>query len=639
MKPAITTITLLVANILLLGYVLVIDRKKPDTETDNIRRGNLAIFDPEAVTKIVLQTPEGKAEIVKLADESWRFTAPFNDRFDPKLMVEIFKDASHMRINDTVSAKEIKKEGWGADYFGFGDGTISLEMFDEDGSSLAGIELGAPTPVEKTVYARRMGDDSEQVHFVWSDLRDVIAQPFNKLRDRRLIYAKVDDVFRVKFRPPPAASLDVHVEKGLDRRWRMEHPLEARCDEELVEDLVANLAKLEVAEFVDQPGAGMEAAFDENRYEIVMRQHTPAADNKKITIEFGRLPTDEDDPHVLARVSDREGVLFRVDRGVHYAFGMDGNSLRDRTLADFDYNAVSGVRIKRVSGEEIALKRWGNAWALQRDPNDLQKLESANGRLVKELIERINDDEILQFASDAAADLEPYGLKEPAMEITVTRLYIDPAEEVEPGQKPMLIPIEDTLMLGVGFINQPGGEPFAAFKGEHYVYKIGDSLPSYIGRQKPLSFKTRQLWPRFTPFDLRKITIQDKTTQDPLELEYNHERNLWRATMGGVDVTDNIDRVVLDGYLEYLGGPPLGDGWTESTKHSILRLAEPDITITIDVIDPQDQKTPRRITFRATATVDRGKLYYGRIDSGADVILLNDDVIRNLRVPLKKLAK
>ena len=389
MKPAITTISLIVANVLVLGYILLIDRHRLDSDTAEARKSHLIHIDPEAVARVKIRTAEGEADVVQQADGSWRFTAPFEDRFSPRLMKELLEEgAAQLRINQTIGAKEIKKNGWDDEYFGFGEGAIGVEFMDRDGKSLGAVELGGATPYERTIYARLASDspEDEPVQLVWGYLRDVVTQPFSELRDRRLIYAKANDVFRVKFRPPSATNLEVHVERGPDMRWRMEKPLKARCDQDLVGEFIAKLAKLELHDFVDEPGADMEAAFDKDkRYEIAFRRRPPGSENSLITtVEFGRLPEDDKDPFVLARVSDRSG-LFLVDKRVHFTFGMDANTLRSRTLADFEYDAVSGVRIKRLGKEEVVLKRWGNAWALHRDPDKPDRFDPANGRMVKDL--------------------------------------------------------------------------------------------------------------------------------------------------------------------------------------------------------------------------------------------------------------
>ena len=642
MKPAVTTISLLVANILFLSYILLIDRKRPDTPEGMERDFNLGLKANQSleVRSVVLRSDEGEAEIVKQADGSWRFVAPFEDRFDPKLMAVLLEDAEAVRINQTISAKEIKKNGWDDKYFGFNEGSVKVEFFAEGGESLVAFELGGPTPYQGTVYARRLGEAADgAVYNVRGYLRDTISEPFDALRDPRLIFAKVDDVFRVKFRPPPAGTLEVHCDKGPDGRWRMEHPLKARCDQELIEELIGDLAKLEVAEFVDQPDADMEAAFDENRYEIVLRQRTLAEDNAKLTVEFGKVPADDADPYVLARVSDRDGI-FRVDKRVHYNFGMNGNSLRDRTLADFDYNAVSGVTVKRKGAEPIILKRYGPVWALHRDPANPKNIESANGRMVKELIEQINNEEIVRFASDAAADLELYNLHEPAIEVVINREYIDPNEVVEEGKEPTKIKFEDTLMLAAAAVTQETPEAYAAFKGEHYVYKIANILPPKIARKKASDFRTLQLWPRFFPADLRQVTIADRrSADDPLVLDYDHERNLWQATRGGEDVTGEIDRLVLDGYLQYVGRPPRGEDWVEATLDAELLLNDPDVTVTLSIVDPQDKKTPRSIKLIASATNDAAKYYFGRVNRGRDVVFIKGETIRALLTPLNRLNR
>ncbi len=105
-------------------------------------------------------------------------------------------------------------------------------------------------------------------------------------------------------------------------------------------------------------------------------------------------------------------------------------------------------------------------------------------------------------------------------------------------------------------------------------------------------------------------------------------------------MTDDIDRLVLDGYMEFIGRPPRGEDWTSPSKLSYMRLAEPDLSITIDVIDPQDQKTPRSIGFTAAATREGAKIYYGRVQGqGDDVLVLDEETIRALSMPLRRLLR
>ena len=192
--------------------------------------------------------------------------------------------------------------------------------------------------------------------------------------------------------------------------------------------------------------------------------------------------------------------------------------------------------------------------------------------------------------------------------------------------------------MGVGFVNQPGGEAFAAFKGEPYVYKIKEILPGLIGRNGPLNYKTLQLWPRFTAFNFRRVTIREKVSGTPLELSFDYTTNLWTAMRDGVDVTEDIDRVVLDGHLQYLGRPPRGKNWTLRSPRSDDRLLDPDLEITIELVDPQDNKTPQTIGLKASATIPGAQLYYGRVTPGSDVIILDATAIRMLTRPLLRLT-
>ena len=194
-------------------------------------------------------------------------------------------------------------------------------------------------------------------------------------------------------------------------------------------------------------------------------------------------------------------------------------------------------------------------------------------------------------------------------------------------------------MLGRGFINQPAGQVFAKFKDENPVYRIGTVLPPKIARLKAIDFKTLQLWPQFLATDLRRITLADKTSQKPLVLDYNFDRNSWTAMLDGVDITEDIDRMVLDGFGQYLGRPPRGEDWTPKTPIAEHLLSDPEVMITIDMVDPQDASVPRRIVFRATSTNQAKKFYYGQVNDGKDVIFLKGETLRYLTLPLRRVGK
>jgi len=659
MKPAVTTFTLLAANILVLGFILIFDKKS----TAEIREDELWLskFEIEEAVSVKFTTDEGKAEVVRQEDGSWRFVAPFEDRFAPEKMKEFLALASRLKINVGLEAREIEDEGFDDAHFGFDRNATKVEIFDSDGGTLSAFELGGPAPYEGNVFARRIGEGADDaVHYVWGDLRETTALSFEEMRDPRLIFAKTEEIWRAKFQPPETGQdVVIHIERAPDKRWQspemrwqLKAPLEARCDQESVKYIIGLLAKVEVAEFADESEVDM-SAFDESKYRIVLRKRTPVKADEKIEIEFGKVPTDENDPYVLARLPGNRSGVFKINKGIINALEMDAFTLRDRTLSDIDYGAVSEVTIKRgglrkaadqpdeAAPPDIVLRRLQQGWVLIRESTGHQK-ESANARKVIDLIDRLNSEEVREFESDSVVDMSLYGLDKPKIEMTIKRLYKNPDAPDDPDAP--LLAFEDTLMIGTSFKAQEGGNFFAAFKGESRVYKLEESLPLALYRDQDLSYKVLNFWPRFFPLNLRKISLLEKGKDTPLELEFDPEFTRWTGNYGKEDLADRVAResVFMGGYQQFLAAPPRGNRWSQPSAISEARLKDPDMTAIIDLVDPRDGKTPIRMTMSVAATSNVRNFYYVQVTIPGKVIpellIIDAGTFQTLAGPLKRLV-
>src|SRR5689334_2807802 len=75
-----------------------------------------------------------------------------------------------------------------------------------------------------------------------------------------------------------------------------------------------------------------------------------------------------------------------------------------------------GIRIKKVTGEVIDLRRDSGRWQMTQ-PQQLRADQDTVGSIVTNL-SSLNSDKLIE---DKATDLKPYGLTDPTLDITVTR--------------------------------------------------------------------------------------------------------------------------------------------------------------------------------------------------------------------------
>ncbi len=236
----------------------------------------------------------------------------------------------------------------------------------------------------------------------------------------------------------------------------------------------------------------------------------------------------------------------------------------------------------------------------------------------------MNENQVREFVADSAANLTPYGLKEPFLTLAWNDTSTSRAAPAAAGTgngftvEPV-IGLNTALHFGIDKDNHL----YAKYEDEPFIYRVGASVLNAVPRD---SARWKALNPvRFTQFGLRNITLS-MGTNPPVSLDYNPVTAEWKGTRAGQDLTPYIDRVKADrmsGKLATL----VVDDWVQDRSAAVKALQTPSITVAITVdVEPGNPKSATRVitlNFAPTVPAPDAAMFYGRLDNEPDIFTIN----------------
>jgi hypothetical protein len=162
---------------------------------------------------------------------------------------------------------------------------------------------------------------------------------------------------------------------------------------------------------------------------------------------------------------------------------------------------------------------------------------------------------------------------------------------------------------------------FAKYEHEPFIYRIDASLLPSLPTD---GIKWKGLGAlRFTTFALRRISLAYGAIA-PVVLDYNPVTAQWKATRGGRDVTEEIDRVKADQLAGNLARFTVQD-WAADRSEALQALQNPFLTIQIVLGEPGRADGPVReveIHFSPTQPNAETAFYYGQIKGDPDIFYM-----------------
>lgn len=580
--------------------------------------GRLYQFDPADVHEIHLAGP-GVIARFEETNGFWRSASPWEDRADPRNIAALINYTLRTTVEEAIPRDKVD-----ARLVGLETGNIMVRFDDIHGEMLAHYVLGRRTawfaedengedPVP-TVFLRPLERGRrDHVYACTHDPHPILNDGFRLLRDHRpfLFHPDAIDAVRILTAEGELTLAREHT----DSPWRITKPLDLATEKDAVRRLVEGLYELTANKIVE-PGEvtppGDQAAGE--KIEIAIHD-VVAGRETLLTVE---LPADPVARTAHATVSGRAAVFelpLRTEAGkvALLELPLTVNDLRDKTLTRLHGPALREIRIEPDGAEPVVLGRKPRTrWQLlgSREPEEIDE------RAFLKLIEAVTRDKVAGFVTDAAADLNQWGLDHPDL---ILRFASFDGE---------------SLILRIN--RGSGGEIHANRSGSSTVVQLDEATLTRIGTRR-YQWKSPLLW-NLPVVDV--ISIQRQFAGQPeLRLKYSHLLETWVAEREGEDITPTLNPNRANFLLNTLERLQVLR-WLSPLDSSAARaLLEPRLQITVQQQLVDDLGDPTGTRFRTlflspVSNSPQNQFYYGRVDGEPHFFMLDRQTFEKLGVEL-----
>lgn len=593
-----TTVILFVLVVTLGFLILGVERYFPSAvDLRAVKRGPER-FEKEKVTRIEVVNADTTALTLMREGTGWLIDSPFSDLADPQKVAALVLTLNGVEWIERIHREEFDDNEW--QKTGLDKPRYKVRVIAKD-EVVHECWFGAPAVIENNVYVGVPDSDNGETawYLAKSEAPLVLQIPAASWRDPKLLRLPAEVITGITLTQASGQiALSRENEHGT---WVLDKPLKTRGSKERITEMLSTLLNIEITEAKDVTAAATKGT------PAAQPSETPAADEIRITVESKarsrsyeltlKKPADEKQATTTATTGYRKPAFTVASKGLA-SLWVQPNDLRDHLLAQIDGEKLEFITISSKTHPDVSLRNDGGSWYLQRHG----KWDPANGERIARCLNALNTHEILEFAADTASDLAPYGLDDPFHAISWTPF----------GGKPV------KLMFGH---NAESTQFFAKYEHEPFIYRIDASL---LPSMPPDGMKWKGLGAlRFTTFALRRLTLAQGANA-PIILDYNPVTAQWKATRGGRDVTEEIDRVKADQLAGNLAKFTVQD-WAADRSEALQALKTPFLTIQILLGEPGRADGPVReveILFSPTQPNAETAFYYGQIKDDPDVFYI-----------------
>jgi Domain of unknown function (DUF4340) len=387
---------LMVVILLALGaYLYFVEFPQQEEEAS---KKKLFTFDKDAVTEVTLTYPDRVLQLKKGDDGEWRITQPVAVEADTTTvnnLVGAVADAEVTRILEDASQD--------LSLYGLNAPVVKVQVTLEDGKTLPLTSIGKDTPVGYSVYVQKEGE--AKLFLTPQAFRLGMTKDVKELRDKTIIAFQSEQVKKVEIQRPENTIVLAKADGG----WNLEKPVSGKADDTQVQTFLSNVQGLRAQDFIDQP------ELELKDYGLVPPQLkvslTVGTDGAQQTVLLGGEKTEEKGGTQRYVKRGEKDTLFLVGDWVYRDLNKTVNDFRDKTVARFAPDQVAKVEVSRQDGAGFTLTRGADKkWSIDKTQEGTLK-EASLSQLVTDLHELRG----FEVAADDPQDLEPFGLKQPAV--------------------------------------------------------------------------------------------------------------------------------------------------------------------------------------------------------------------------------
>lgn len=609
------TLVLLVIAAAFYAFFNFYENKQPGTRELGQNAGVVFAYDRNQVDGLVVTDHDTKIDLHRGESNHWNMRAPVADRADGPLIEEVMTDLESMRKVDTITASFLSKTKL-ADY-GLQTPREKLAVTDNKGKTTEFL-FGNETAIEGKVYLQVTGGGD--VFVVNDDLKKLLQKDVNSWRDHRLTNLIATDVTKLVVKNPAG---EIELQRDADH-WKLVKPLAARADDAKVNDLVSQVATLNIKSFVadDKADAGS-YGLAEPRGTVTL---FTAKDPKGVELMIGGSPADLAKPTpspapavspaatpdakladtVYARMPARQSI-YAVPNTINAFVTLKPTDLRDRHLVRLNPDTVDRIKLAPAGRAPFTLGRKDKVWTIL-GATPAQPVDAA---APDRLMQSLGNATVTDFVTDSASDLAKYGLDKPTLQVTFSSFASENTAESNAGEKPLAT---------VAFGKTDGANVFARLEDEPFVVSVPQTLLTDIPAD-PLA------WQPVTIFqaDPDKVTSLEIKANDRPDLALTRpEKGAWTVANKATGTLDASKAQSVAGVLARLRAVR----WVGAAKPE-FGLDAPVETLTFATSG--DSKINGRLLL-GKATPD--SLHYAQADGKQGAFLINQPDYEVLTGPL-----
>lgn len=264
--------------------------------------------------------------------------------------------------------------------------------------------VGKDDPAKKLVYVKMAR--WPRVNLIEDSLVPLVERPAVAYRGRRLLDFTAAQVQQITVEQSGKAVVLAH--KG--ENWDLTAPVKSRIDAALANQLAENLGKLEAVEFVtDKPRAEDLGPL----YGLAMPtvSATVQFQGKARVLQIGKQRAGKSDFYASFKDEPR---VFVVSAEIENQLRRDPLAYLPRQLWEIPPGQIATLTIQKQGADPCTLARQDRTWRITA-PFQAPALEA----MVNPVVAALNAPTCERYEAFEAKDLEVYGLKTPALKVTV----------------------------------------------------------------------------------------------------------------------------------------------------------------------------------------------------------------------------
>jgi len=390
------TIIVLVLAAIVGGYAFIVGRYS----TPEAQRKLLTVKQDD-IAKIELRYSDRDIVLAREKGKPWRLVKPIGteaDQSQANNLARAIADCAVVRTADEKPADLAR--------FGLKPPTTTVTVATFDKKTLPAIEIGKSTPIGFNAYVRLA--DSPAVLLTEAVFASGMNKTVNDLRVRDLMAFKLDDVQKLIIARDNGQTIEIDRDGD---HWKIVKPAPYAADDTRVRLALSTLVNAKASDFVaDAPG-------DVTQYGLEKPHLTATVvlkNGEQQSMLFGFKQSGQGKSGIYVRRGERAPV-YAVAEYVMSSLDKSALDFRDRTVLKVDPEAVESVKIKNSDGEFTLKRAAGGNWDVVAGG----KTSEGDIPVVERLLNQLRDLRGVSIVADPMPSAAPFGLDNPAAEITL----------------------------------------------------------------------------------------------------------------------------------------------------------------------------------------------------------------------------